>query len=119
MTLKLEDGQVTCNISLNITNAIGDWTISLTSQLSNMVTFSNAMSIVETNDRYTEFMFDIPVDLPLEHKNGIYDTIVTNGVTNETFLLKLVCGSGGTDGTVAYTSDNENREAPVYYRPQY
>ena len=120
MTLKLVDGTTSYNISLNIANAAGSWTMTVTSQLSNLpILDAIALTIEETNDRYTEFSFSIPADMPLEHRNGIYDVTVTDGVTIETFLLKLVAGSGGGDGYTAYESNNENNEGPVYYRPQY
>lgn len=120
MTLKLVDGTTNYNLSFNIEDAVGSWTLTLKSQLSNLsIVDEVALTVEITNNRYTEFSFDIPSDLPLEHKNGIYDYILTNGTDTHTGLLKLVCGTGGTDGTISYQSNNENGEAPVYYRPQY
>lgn len=120
MTLKLTDGQTDYQMSFNLVNATGSWTLTLTSQVSNLPILEDiALTIEETNDRYTEFSFAIPSDLPEEHKNGIYTYSVSNEISIETGLLKLVCGSGGTDGTVSYTSNNEDQEAPIYYRPQY
>lgn len=120
MTLKLTDGVTSYNLSFNIPNATGSWTLTLTSQLSNLDILDEvALTVEETNDRYTEFSFTIPTELPEEHKNGIYDYTVTNETTTETGLLKLVTGTGGGNGTIAYESNNENREAPIYYRPQY
>ena len=120
MTLKLEDGVTSYNLSFNLANAEGTWYIFLKSQLSHLFVLDSVpMTTVETNDRYTEFSFDIPADLPLEHKNGIYEYTISNGPDTQVGLLKLVCGTGGTDGTVAYQSDNEDRDAPIYFRPSY
>jgi len=120
MTLKLADGTTTYNLSFNVTNVTGTWTLSLKSQLSNLDTLNDlALNLVVTNDRYTEFSFEIPSDLPEQHKNGIYDYTITNGIFTETGLLKLVTGSGGTNGTVAYESNNENQEGPIYYQGEY
>ena len=120
MTLKLTDGQTDYQMSFNLVNVTGSWTLTLTSQVSNLPILEDLpLTIEETNDRYTEFSFTIPTDLPEEHKNGIYTYTLTDGNVSETGLLKLVCGSGGGTGTVSYTSNNENQEAPIYYRPQY
>lgn len=126
MTLKLQDGVTSYNLSFNLANATvtDTWAIVLRSQLSHQYTEVGPyiLTIVSTNDRYTEFSFTIAADLPDEHKNGIYEyTIqnVTEAANIQTGLLKLVCGTGGEDGYTAYESDNEEREGPVYYRPQY
>ena len=99
MTLKLTDGQVEYNLSFNIPNATGVWSIALESQLSHQNIFDATMTTVATNDRYTEFSFEIPAELPQEHKNGIYNYTVTNETDTYVGLLKLVCGTGGTNGT--------------------
>jgi len=120
MTLKLVDNQVGYTLAFNVTNVTGTWTLTLTSQLSNLDTLDDlALNVVVTNNRYTEFSFDIPSTLPEQHKNGIYDYTITNGIVTETGLLKLVTGSGGGNGTVAYESNNENRQGPVYYQGEY
>ena len=119
MTLKLEDSITNYNLAFNITDVTGSWTITLKSQLSHLNILDTSLTVEDTNSRYTEFSFDIPSDLPLEHKNGIYEYTITNGSDTEVGLLKLVCGTGGTDGYTAYESNNEDREAPIYYRPNY
>lgn len=120
MTLKLVDGQTQYMMSFNIANASGDWTLTVTSQLSHLNILDEVPLTKDlTNDRYTEFTFNIPSELPQEHKNGIYDYSVTNGTVTFQGLLKLVCGTGGTNGTVNYESDNEDRQGPVYYTPEY
>ena len=120
MTLKLTDGINLYNLAFNLQNVTGSWTLSLRSQLSHTnIIDEAAMTTVSTGDRYTEFSFIIPDGLPEEHKNGIYEYTITNGTDSETGLLKLITGSGGTTGTQAYVSNNEDREATVYFRPNY
>ena len=126
MTLKLQDGVTSYNLSFNLANATvtDTWAIVLRSQLSHEYTEVGPyiLTIESTNDRYTEFSFTIPADLPDEHKNGIYEYTIQNvseAANIQTGLLKLVCGTGGEDGYTAYESDNEERGGPVYYRPQY
>jgi hypothetical protein len=119
MTLKLQDSTTSYNLSFNVTNVTGNWTLTLKSQLSHLNILDTALTVVTTNNRYTEFSFDVPQELPEQHKNGIYEYTITNGVDTEVGLLKLICGTGGTDGYTAYESNNEEREAPIYYRPNY
>jgi len=121
MTLKLQDGVENYKLSFNIPNMSGQWFLILKSQLANSYFEIDpvVLTIEETNDRYTEFSFNFPADLPLEHKNGIYQYDLSNNNTVHFGLLKIVCGTGGTDGYTAYESNNEEQEASVYYRPQY
>ena len=121
MTLKLQDGVTNYKLSFNIPNMQGNWTLSLKSQVSNTTVdiAPVALTIEETNDRYTEFSFNFPADLPLEHKNGVYQYDLSNNDTVHSGLLKLVCDTGGTDGYTSYESNNEEQEGTVYYRPEY
>ena len=75
-----------------------------------------------TNDRYTRVTFlTLFEDLALRHVNGIYEA----ELYNETFglsykqLVKLITSPGGSTGTKPYISDNEDRQAIVYYKPEY
>ena len=126
MTLKLTDGVTSYRLSFNLPNVTvtDSHGLVLRSQVSHSYFEIGPyfLTILETNDRYSEFSFTIPADLPEEHKNGIYEYSIQNvskGIILQKGLLKIVCGSGGTDGTVSYTSNNEEQEAPIYYRPQY
>ena len=102
-----------------------DWKMRLVSQWSNtdlidlpVVGYLN----IFTNDRYTRVTFStLFQDLALRHVNGIYEA----ELYNETFglsykqLVKLITSPGGSTGTKPYISDNEDREAIVYYKPEY
>jgi len=120
MTLKLQDNITNYTLSFNLANATGSWTLILTSQMSKLEVLNTPMTILATSDRFTKFSFNIPLELPLEHQNGILNYSISNGGSQgEVGLLKLVTGSGGTSGTQAYLSNNETQEAPIYFRPQY
>jgi hypothetical protein len=80
-----------------VTVASGDWTI------------------VSENTRYAEFMVDLPPDFEDKHVNGYY----TWALGPYTDIVKIITQPGGDTGTVDYISDNENREADTYFRPNY
>jgi|14_taG_2_1085336.scaffolds.fasta_scaffold05616_3 hypothetical protein len=124
MTLKFTTGITDYFITFDIPNATssGTWKLDLSSQASNTLWKSYDLSLQETNRRYTEFTFSIDNDTTLEHINGIYNYIVYNTVDQTaqyTGLMKVVSGIGGTTGTTAYVSNNDDREAVVYFRPNY
>lgn len=102
-----------------------DWRLRFTSQWSNMELgnwpVAGALTII-TNDRYTRVTFlTVTEDLADRHINGIYEA----ELYNETFglsykqLVKLITSPGGSTGTKPYISDNEDRQAIVYYKPEY
>lgn len=124
MTLKFYTGITSYSITFDIENASasGQWKLDLSSQLSNTLWKSYDLTLQNTNRRYTEFTFTVDNATTLEHINGIYNYEVYN--TNAptviySGLMKVVSGEGGTTGTTAYVSNNEDREAVVYYRPNY
>ena len=121
MTLKLYDNLTTYSLAFNVPNLTGQWYLLLKSQLSNSYFEIDpvALTLVSTNDRYTEFTFEFPEGLPKEHKNGIYRYDLSDNSNIHSGLLKVICDTGGTMGTVSYISNNEDQEASVYYRPQY
>ena len=121
MTLKLQDNVNDYEMSFNVTDAEGDWTLSLKSLASQTNIFSIDCTIESTNSRYTRFSFTVPDGLDDSHKNGIYEYTITNGTSDgsEVGLMKLVTADGGTTGTTPFISNNENREAVTYYRPNY
>lgn len=124
MTLKFYTGDLFYSITFDIPNAMtgGQWKLDLTSQLSNTLWKSIDLSLQETNRRYTQFTFTIDNATTLEHINGIYNYEVYNTDAPTVIysgLMKVVSGEGGTMGTTAYVSNNEDREAVVYYRPNY
>ena len=89
---------------------------SLKSQYSQEVVQSgNGYSIVTQNDRYAEIVVDFPADFKDQHMNGYY----TWSIGAYSDIVKLITQPGGDAGEVQYISNNEDREADVYYRPNY
>ena len=124
MTLKFYTGITSYSITFDIENASasGQWKLDLSSQLSNTLWKSYDLTLQNTNRRYTEFTFTVDNATTLEHINGIYNYEVYNTDAPTVIysgLMKVVSGEGGTTGTTAYVSNNEDREAVVYYRPNY
>ena len=102
-----------------------DWKLAFKSQWSNTVIYE-APSIgnlgITTNDRYTRCTFlTIGEGLADQHINGIYEARLYNDVLGLEYkqLIKIITSPGGSTGTKPYISDNEDREAIVYYKPEY
>ena len=76
---------------------------------------SGNWSIVSENARYAEFMVDLPADFEDKHYNGYY----TWALGPYTDIVKIITKPGGDVGTVDYISDNEQRTADTYFRPNY
>lgn len=120
MTIYITDVDTMVSVAFNTPNLADSLTFTLTSQWSNTETVSVPLTLVESNDRYSEFFFTVPADLANEHKNGIYDYQLLDGLNVvESGLCKLILEPGGTYGTEEYISNNDDREADVYYRPEY
>ena len=122
MTLYIKDYGATFAYlaSFNQPNATGDWTLELYSQYSHKTILDVELTIYTTNDRYTEFYFFVPADFYNEHLEGVYDYYLKKeGVSIETGNMKLVLEPGGETGTQPFVSDNDERTADTYYRPQY
>ena len=124
MTLKFTTDTLDYSIVFDIANATlgGQWRLDLYSLASNTLWRSIDLTLHVTNRRYTEFTFTIPNSVTLEHINGIYKYECYNTDTPAeqlTGLIKVISGDGGQMGTVNYVSNNEDREAIVYYRPEY
>lgn len=102
-----------------------NWQLSFKSQWSNTVLFiisDPALLGIVTNDRYTQCAFyTTSDDLADRHVNGIYEAELYNEVLGLSHkqLVKLITSPGGSTGTKPYISDNEDREAIVYYKPEY
>lgn len=121
MTLYIPTGATTKNISLNIPNASGDYFFVIQSQALKEYWYWQ-MSVVSTNDRYTEFEMAIIPEERVNHFNGIYNySIQKDEQIIQEGLVKYITEEGGATGTTPYTSTTEveNREGTVYYRPQY
>ena len=82
------------------------------------------------NKRYTQWFVDtssIP-DFEDQHRNGFYQFCTTVaipglpaptvGVQNQG-IIKLIFSPGGEINKVEYVSNNEQREADTYFRPNY
>jgi len=106
----------------NIASAVDGWSLKLKSQWSNTDLIVNSDLTITTSDRYTQVEFELtPSDFPSSHINGIYEAELSNTTLNTSYkqLVKLISTNGGGSGTVAYESNNEDRQAIVYYKPEY
>jgi hypothetical protein len=119
MTLKLEEGIEQYTVAFDVPNATGSWNLQLESQYSHTDLFNGAVGIDTTNARYTEFIIDFNSDVYDQHINGIYNYKITNNEVEYIGLIKIVAASGGTLNTKPFISNNEDREAVVYVRPNY
>jgi hypothetical protein len=68
-----------------------------------------------SNARYDEIIATVPATFKDEHQNGYY----TWTIGNYSNIVKIITQPGGGAGEVEYISNNENREADVYFRPNY
>jgi hypothetical protein len=79
---------------------------------------SNADLVIKfgaSNARYDEILATVPATFKDEHQNGYY----TWTIGNYSNIVKIITQPGGGTGEVEYISNNENREADVYFRPNY
>lgn len=128
MTVELFGHSVANYLYWNIPNISGTlnngWTLVFKSQHSNMEVDLNIVGLTITgNDRYSRVVFNIiPPSTPADqHINGIYEVELANIELGLSYkqVVKLITKPGGTTGTTAYISNNEDREAIVYYKPEY
>jgi hypothetical protein len=121
MTLEIISYNTLYNFTVNVPNAVaGSYELVVTSQLSNTVLFQESLTVITTNGRYTEFQFTLPQLEGDNHFNGMYNyTVLLDTGVWDSGSLKLVYNPGGGTGTQNYISDNEDREAIVYYTPEY
>lgn len=97
------------------TGVIGG-TFSLKSQYSQEdVSTGNGYSILVYNDRYAKISVDFPIEFKDKHLNGYY----TWTLGNHSDIVKIITQPGGDTGKVEYISNNEERDAEVFYRPNY
>jgi len=85
------------------------------SQKDTVIVASGDWSIVTENERYAEFIVDLPVGFKDKHYNGYY----TWSLGPYSNIVKIITQPGGDLGESEYISNNENREADVFYRPNY
>jgi hypothetical protein len=108
----------------NLSSAFGEWNLVFKSQHSNMEVDLNVVSLaISGNSRYSRSNFAIiPPSAPaVQHINGIYEAELSNPVLGLSYkqVVKLITKTGGNTGTTPYISNNEDREAIVYYKPEY
>lgn len=91
-------------------------TFSLKSQYSQEAVLSgNAYTITTQNARYAQVDVDVPATFADNHANGFY----TVNIGDYSAIVKIITQPGGDLGESEYISNNENREADVFYRPNY
>jgi hypothetical protein len=113
MTTTISDSTATFYIN-NPGTITGDF--SLKSQYSQEVIYTTSSYTVTTsNDRYAQIVVDMPVDFKDKHYNGYY----TWSIGDYSDIVKIITQPGGDDGKVEYISNNEERDAEVFYRPNY
>ncbi len=80
-----------------ITVAAGDWFVD------------------QENARFAQFTVDLPADFKEKHYNGFY----TWQLGSYSDIVKIITQPGGDTGKESYISNNETRDADVFYRPNY
>jgi hypothetical protein len=119
MTITFDSTNNTYNLFINGQYSFAD-RIEFISMYSNTILFDQPATIFTHNTRYTQLVFDIPTDLASEHVEGIYKYIVYEGTTELVDgVIKVITNPGGSMNTDPYISNNEDREAQVYFRPEY
>lgn len=133
MTLKFKYGSdIQHKLYWNIPNleeSVGNpsyypWNLRFKSMHSNRYLDMDMTNVaVQSNDRYSvatwiSFAAPRPND---QHINGIYEAELYSEKLGLSYkqIVKIITSPGGTTGTKPYISDNEDREAIVYYKPEY
>lgn len=122
MTLFIPLNALTAFVSFNTPNITGPGHyMVLTSQYDNKDTFNFDLTAVTATNRYSEFLINITEADRTGHYNGIYNYELRDAshVVIESGLIKYTTEEGGSLGTTSYQSNNENREAVTYFRPEY
>ena len=124
MTILVPETQLAQQFTVNITNmslVAGTYAFVLISQYSH-VAMPMGATVITTNARYSTLEVTFPIGFGDEHKNGIYNwRLVQSAVTLEVGLVKIVTDPGGSLGITEFISTPaiEEREADVFYRPNY
>ena len=122
MTIRINAAQEALVLNTEIEVPITTGTLNLQSQWSKKTeTFS--MTRTFQNSRYSVYLVDFGADFKDTHKNGIYwaKLSIPGSYEGTWFLLKIITEPGGEDGMTRYEADapTEERQADVYYRPNY
>ena len=102
--------------SIDVASLAGDFQLMLESRYNkNLLTLD--LTIVETNERYTEFSTDYTDELGDSDYSGLYDFTITSGsATIASGLCKVINNRiKSLDNETKYISPNENGEAYVIY----
>jgi len=113
MTTTIDGSTATFYIN-NPATITGDF--SLKSQYSQEVVYTTSSYTVPVNNaRYAKINVTFPSDFKDKHANGYY----TWSVGSYSDIVKIITNPGGDTGKVEYISSNEERDAEVFYRPNY
>ena len=111
------------NINGTHTPENGEWQLRFKSMHSNTYLDLPIIDLTITgNDRFSKVDFtQIPPTTPKEHINGIYEAELFSDRLGKSYkqIVKIITSPGGQTGTTPYVSNNEDREAVVYYNPEY
>ena len=122
MTIRINTAQEALFLNTEAETPITTGTLNLQSQWSKK-TETFPMTRTFQNSRYEIYLVDFGADFKDTHKNGVYWAKVTRpgAYVGNWFLLKIITDPGGADGFTRYDSDpaTEERQADVYYRPNY
>ena len=120
MTIKILEDQSTFTYAIDTPNILTNVQLEVTSLYSNTILFDLSSTLLESNNRYSRFECNVPADFWDKHYNGLYTYRIYEGETTwDTGSFKLITKPGGDTGTESHTSNNENRQAKVIYRPSY
>ena len=119
MTLYIPTGATTYEFVVNLPNASGNNYLVIQSQY-NINFWVWALTIVETNDRYTKFSMNVTEQERTGHFGGVYDYQIQNDVPEVLVdgLMKWINEEGEPE-LPAYISNNETKEANQFYTPNY
>ena len=113
MTTTINDSTATFYIN-NPGTITGDF--SLKSQHAQDLIYTTSNYTVATqNDRYAQIHLTFTADFKDKHYNGYY----TWSIGSYSDIVKIITQPGGDTGKVEYISNNEERDAEVFYRPNY
>lgn len=106
----------------NLTTTAGFYRFKLQSQYSKKFLVNQTVTVHTTNDRYSSFNITIDNTLINSHTNGMYWYIlekVSDSSLIEKGIAKVITSPGGGTDFVEFVSNVDNREADVYFRPNY
>ena len=104
--------------SMDYPNATAqNYQLILTSRYSQDILYSNSLTVVETNDRYTTFAFDYTDELGDMDISGLWDYQLDENFTAvERNVLKLINNkTKSLENKDKYVSPNENGDSYVIY----